>query len=260
MGRRTGRVGVPGSGGEPGAGGALRSGSPRAGKGPGCHAVHTGGSGTCALARARSGEGHVRAQPGRLGAAGSDHRGSAEREPGRGAAVGGGGALGRNAEGAGRRRQSLIGRTNAITLTCPPVGHPWPLCSHPVGCGLDGVVLMMGGARRTSVGRGAGSLGISLASGWPGDSRAAEGTLVQEAVGLGKWVTPGVPRGAGLAPPPACTRSARAPIKAPLGRRTGFWAGALGLAAKTPFACHSVQLSWEVLQNIYFGFQIPTPK
>ena len=87
-----------------------------------------------------------------------------------------------------------------------------------------------------------------------------EGTLVQEAVGLGKWVTLGVSRGAERAPPPACRRSAAAAIKAPLDPRTSSWAGALGLAAKIPSACHSVQLSWEVLRNIYFGFQISTPK
>ena len=155
--------------------------------------------------------------------------------------------------GRGERRgrgpwwQTLVVRTNAITLTCPPVGSPRPLCAHPVGCGPDGVVLVMGGVRRTSVGEGAGSLGTSLASGWLDDPRAAEGTLVQEAVGLGKWVTLGVSRGVERAPAPACRRLAAAAVKAPLGRRTGSWAGALGLAVKTPSACHSVQLSWEVL-------------
>ena len=96
-------------------------------------------------------------------------------------------------------------------------------------------------------GEEAGSLGTSLASGWLDDPRAAEGTLVQEAVGLGKWVTLGVSRGVEHAPPPACRRLAAGAVKAPLGRRTGSWAGALGLAAETPSAFHSVQLSWEVL-------------
>lgn len=255
MGRRPGRGGVPGSGGEPGAGGALRRGYPRAGKRPGCHAVPTGGSGTCARARgagkASTAGGHARAQPGHLGATGSGHPGPAEPEPGGGSSGGSfvlSWGLGRgSAEGGGPRWQTFVGRTNAITLTCPPVGSPRPLCAHPVGSGLDGVVLVMGGVRRTSVGEGAGSLGTSLASGWLDDPRAAEGTLVQEAVGLGKWVTLGVSRGVEHAPPPACRRLAAAAVKAPLGRRTGSWAGALGLAVETPSACHLVQLSWEVL-------------